>query len=179
VLAWDGRKSGRRSLYNGTAGLRLRFRRSRRVVPATLVAVALCALAFSGCSYKLASLVSSDDGDPPQSTGTIAATPANAAAKTPTQAELDLAYARVAVSRVLSRGGTDGSDASVAWQNPQSGARGNIMPLASAYSEAGLACRDFLASYMHGESHDWLEGAACRNASGTWEVRRLKPLKPS
>jgi len=94
--------------------------------------------------------------------------------KSPPQAELDLAYARAAIAEVLSRGN---KDASVPWQNPQTGARGNITPLANSYSEAGLACRDFLASYMHGESQDWLEGAACRTASGNWQVKRLKPLK--
>jgi surface antigen len=92
------------------------------------------------------------------------------------QAELDLAYARAAAADALSRGSRE---ASLPWQNPHSGARGNITPLATSYSEAGMACRDFLASYMHGESHDWLEGAACRTASGTWEIKRLKPLKSS
>jgi hypothetical protein len=38
-----------------------------------------------------------------------------------------------------------------------------------------MACRDFLASYMHGEAQDWLEGTACRTA-GNWQVKRLKPL---
>ena len=42
-----------------------------------------------------------------------------------------------------------------------------------------MACRNFLASYMHGGSQDWLEGAACQTASGSWEIRRLKPLKSS
>jgi surface antigen len=139
-----------------------------------LVAI-LCAFALSGCSYKLASLVSGDDNEP-QSTGTIgSAFPSGTLSKSSPQAEVDLAYARAAASEVLSRGS---KDASVPWQNPQSGARGNVMPLATSYSEAGTACRDFLASYIHGESHDWLEGAACRTAGGTWQVKRLKPLKP-
>jgi surface antigen len=99
-----------------------------------------------------------------------------APSKSSSQAELDLAYARAAAAEALSRGSRD---ASLPWQNPHSGARGNITPLATSYSEAGMACRDFLASYMHGESQDWLEGAACRTASGAWEVRRLKPLKSS
>ncbi len=111
----------------------------------------LCALAVSGCSYKLASLVSTEENEP-QSTGTIS-TPASAPLETLSasspQAELDLAYARAAVAEVLSRGG---KDASVPWRNPQSGARGNVTPLATSYSEAGMACRDFLASYIHGES---------------------------
>jgi surface antigen len=138
----------------------------------------LCALAVSGCSYKLASLVAADENER-QSTGTIKA-PASASLDTlsasSAQAELDLAYARAAVAEVLSRGG---KDASVPWRNPQSGARGNVTPLATSYSEAGIACRDFLASYIHGESQDWLEGAACRTINGAWQVRRLKPLRSS
>ena len=135
----------------------------------------LCALAVSGCSYKLASLVSTDENEP-QSTGTINSPTPDAASTSSPQAELDLAYARAAVAEVLSRGG---KDASVPWRNPQSGARGNVTPLATSYSEAGMACRDFLASYIHGESQDWLEGAACRTTSGAWQVRRLKPLRSS
>ena len=138
----------------------------------------LCALAVSGCSYKLASLVSTDENEP-QSTGTINS-PTSASFDTLStsspQTELDLAYARAAVAEVLSRGG---KDASVPWRNPQSGARGNVTPLATSYSEAGMACRDFLASYIHGESQDWLEGAACRTINGAWQVRRLKPLRSS
>jgi hypothetical protein len=135
----------------------------------------LCALAVSGCSYKLASLVSTDENEP-QSTGTINSPTPDAASTSSPQVELDLAYARAAVAEVLSRGG---KDTSVPWRNPQSGARGNVTPLATSYSEAGMACRDFLASYIHGESQDWLEGAACRTMSGAWQVRRLKPLRSS
>jgi surface antigen len=131
--------------------------------------------AVSGCSYQLASLVSSD-GSAPQVTGTINPS-AKASSDTPSkgssQAELDLAYAR---AEALSR---SSRDASLPWQNPRSGAGGNITPLATSYSEAGMDCRDFLGSYMHGDAQDWLEGAACRAASGRWEVRRLKPLKSS
>lgn len=142
------------------------------------LAAMLCALAVAGCSYKLASLVSTDKNEP-QSTGTISS-PASASLDTLSasspQTELDLAYARAAAAEVLARGG---NDASVPWRNPQSGARGNVTPLATSYSEAGMACRDFLASYIHGESHDWLEGAACRTTNGAWQVRRLKPLRSS
>jgi surface antigen len=81
----------------------------------------------------------------------------------------------------LARGSKDASvkDESVPWENPQTGAGGNITPLATAYSEGGLPCRDFFASYMHGGSHDWLQGAACRDVHGIWEVKRLKPLGSS
>jgi surface antigen len=138
------------------------------------VTAVLSALAVSGCSYRLSSLGSKDDGDPP-TTGSIAAPagpPVEVSGASP-RAEVDLAYARAAASDALARGG---KDASVPWQNPQTGAGGNITPLATSYTEGGLPCRDFLASYVHGGSQDWLQGAACRTAGGSWEVRRLKPL---
>jgi 17 kDa outer membrane surface antigen len=137
----------------------------------------LVALASSGCTYRLASLSSKDEADL-QPTGSIVR-PADHVvpiAEAPEPAALDLVYARAAASDVLARGGTDSS---VPWQNPQTGAGGNITPLASSYTEGGLPCRDFLTSYVHGGSQDWLQGAACRTSGGTWEVRRLKPLKPS
>ena len=56
---------------------------------------------------------------------------------------------------------------------------GNITPLATAYSEGGVPCRDFLASYAHGGAEAWLQGEACRTSQGNWEVRSLKPLKRS
>jgi hypothetical protein len=187
VLVCDGREACRRSrslsLYNRTAVLRLcgrtgrpsPRRRSRRAWPAAIFAV-LCAVTVSGCSYRLASLVSTDNSDP-QATSAVAspstAAPGDHSASSP-RVELDLAYARMAISNVLLHGG---KDASVPWQNPQTGAGGNIMPLATSYSEAGMPCRDFLASYVHGESQDWLQGAACRTSHGTWEVKRLKSLK--
>jgi surface antigen len=134
--------------------------------------VALSALGLGGCSYRLASLNAKSESDPP--TGSIAG-PAGraAAARAAPRSDVDLAYARAAASDALARGG---KDSSVPWQNPETGAGGNITPLATSYTEGGLPCRDFLASYMHGGSQDWLQGAACRTAAGEWEVRRLKPL---
>ena len=185
MLACDGREACRqsRSLYNRTAALRLcrwtgrrsPWRRTRGARPGAILA-ALCAVTVSGCAYQLGSLVSSDNSDP-QAIGAVAA-PSTAAAGDQSalspRVELDLAYARTAISNVLLHGG---KDTSVPWQNPQTGAGGNIMPLATSYSEAGMPCRDFLASYVHGESQDWLQGAACRTTHGTWEVKRLKSLK--
>ena len=60
-------------------------------------------------------------------------------------AEADLAIARAAASEVLAKGG---KDTSMPWENPQTGARGTITPLTSAYSQDGATCRDFLASYV-------------------------------
>lgn len=141
------------------------------------MAAIVSALAVSGCSYRLASLVAQDDSDA-MPTGSIAqpAAPVLPVAIPSGPAEADLAYARAAASSVLASGG---KDASVPWRNPQSGATGNITPLDTSYSEDGHPCRDFLASYLHGPAQDWLQGAACRSSSGAWEVTRLTPLKPS
>jgi surface antigen len=90
--------------------------------------------------------------------------------------ENDLAYARVAASDVLAHGD---KGSSVPWRNPDTGAGGNITPLATASVEDGQSCRGFLASYVHGDSQDWLEGSACRSGKGNWEVKSLKPLRQS
>ena len=92
-----------------------------------------------------------------------------------TPSEVDLAYARAVAADVLARGG---KDSSIPWENPHTGAGGNITPLAASYSEGAFTCRDFLASYVRGRS----AGLAARcepaaRASGKWEVKSLKPLK--
>jgi len=141
------------------------------------VAVVLCGLATGGCTYQLHSLLAKDDADG-DVTGSISR-PGEAGGRTADAApaaETDLAYARAAASDALAR---SGKDASVPWQNPNTGAGGNITPLASSYTEGGASCRDFLASYAHGGTEDWLQGAACRTSQGNWEVKSLKPLKHS
>ena len=75
----------------------------------------------------------------------------------------DLVYARAAATDVLTRGG---KDASAPWENPRTGARGTVTPIASAYSQDGQTCRDFLASYVNGSSQSWLQGEACKRDKG-------------
>ena len=77
---------------------------------------------------------------------------------------------------MLNRGG---KDASQPWENPRSGARGTVTTIAAAYTQGGQTCRDFLASYVNGNSQAWLQGEACKLAKGAWEVRTLKPWKRS
>ena len=90
--------------------------------------------------------------------------------------DADLAFARAAVTEVLSRGG---KDASQPWENPRSGARGTVTPIAAAYTQDGHTCRDFLASYVSGSAQAWMQGEACKYDKGAWEVRSLKPWKRS
>ena len=86
--------------------------------------------------------------------------------------ESDLAFARNAASDVLTKGDKDSSQP---WENPETGARGSVTPLAQAYSSDGRTCRDFLASYVNGTSESWLQGAACQSGHGRWEIHTLKP----
>ena len=130
------------------------------------------ALAGGGCSlaYRLDTTPGKRDGadqaDTPRSV------PSNAATEMPS--ESDLAMARAAVSEVLIKGAS-----SVPWENPRTGARGTVTPLASLYSQNGISCRDFLASFVKNGSESWLQGAACRAKRGTWEVRNLRPWSNS
>ncbi len=127
-------------------------------------------LALGGCSYQLGSMLGKDE-DKGKPTGALAA-------ETPPAAELaadpDLSYARAAVAEALAKGG---KTRSTPWENPRTGARGMVTPIASAYTQDGFQCRDFLASYVLGGTESWLEGEACRIHQGRWEVRSLKPWK--
>jgi surface antigen len=86
----------------------------------------------------------------------------------------DLAVARAAIAEALARGG---KDVSMPWENPATGARGTITPLAAAYIQDGTTCRDFLASYVRSGNESWLQGEACRSHKGRWEVRHMKPWR--
>jgi len=92
----------------------------------------------------------------------------------PAPTEGDLAFARNAASDVLTRGDKDSSQP---WENPETGARGSVTPVAQAYFSEGRTCRDFLASYVNGRSESWLQGAACQSGQGRWEIHTLKPWK--
>jgi len=166
-VTWVGTRQVRGSRYKGWRGPSL-WRGA-----ATGAAVVL-AVASGGCSisYQLDSFFGGDKSDV---TGSIKPAPGTGqSGDLPPDA--DLAYARAAVSEILTRGG---KDASLPWENPHTGARGTITPLASAYSEKGTTCRDFLASYVKGKSEAWLQGEACKQRKGVWQVRSLKPWKSS
>ena len=154
-------------LYSGCARARL-----WRGLP---LAAAL-ALACGGCSVSTGQFDSLFGGsDKSETTGSITPPPgAKEVAELPPAG--DLAFARAAASDVLTRGGTN---ASAPWENPRTGARGTVTPIASAYTQDGQTCRDFLASYVSGASQAWMQGEACKHDKGVWEVRALKPWKRS
>jgi len=136
-------------------------------------AVAL-ALTLSGCSfsYQLDNLFANKADGAAANTGSLRLVTPKPTTEAP--AEADLAIARAAASEVLSKGG---NDVSMPWENPTTGARGTVTPLASAYSQDGVTCRDFLASYVKNGTESWLHGAACRAERGKWVVRNLRPWK--
>jgi surface antigen len=153
---------------------------------APLGAVIVLSLAASGCAMSghLGNLFgSAGDADAQavtraEATGSIgqgARDGRNALASAPPDA--DLASAKAAAADVLARGG---KDMSAPWENPRTGARGTVTPIAVAYTHEGMTCRDFLASHVTGAgSQAWLQGEACKGSKGQWEVRTLKPWKRS
>ena len=162
--------ASRQPRYSSTVFLHL-WRLRARGLPACGLALSLLG---GGCSfsYQLGSLFEKKEAA--DSTGSIAPAapvlPASEAA-----GDTDLAYARAAASEVLSRGS---KDASLPWENPRTGARGTVTPIAAAYSQDGLVCHDFLASYVRQGSEAWLQGEACQQ-EGQWEVRSMRPWKRS
>jgi len=173
------RRAFRTSLYSGTVGASLR-------------SAAVLALAWSlgGCavSGSLIAKQSKDEAkvyanetayaneDPTGSVATPPATPVSAStAGLPS--ETDLVFARLAIVDVLTRGS---KEISSPWENPSSGARGTVTPIASAYAKNGATCRDFLASYLRRQGKEtWMQGEACRAKHGAWEVRSLRPWSRS
>ena len=158
--------ASRRVRYNG----RSRSRIWRALLPVAGLALALPSGACS-FSYQLGSLFGHDSKS--DVTGSIAssAQPAQTAA---VPAETDLDYARAAATQALA---IDGKTTSVPWENPQTGARGTVTPIASAYTQDGFICRDFLASYVRQGTESWLQGEGCRVHQGKWEIRALRPWK--
>jgi len=156
-------------LYSGCAPARL-----WRVLP--LAGALTLALAGGGCTLPTSQFDSLFGGtDTADTTGAITPPP-GAKGVTQMPPDGDLAYARAAASDVLARGG---KDASAPWENPRTGARGTVTPIASAYTQDGQTCRDFLASYVSGTSQSWMQGEACKLDKGVWEIRALKPWKRS
>ncbi len=131
----------------------------------------LIGLSTGGCSFSR--------GDGPfakmsenEVTGSI-----KQAGEPPAPTDSDLAFARNAASDVLTKGDKDSSQP---WQNPETGARGSVTPLAQSYAnDEGRTCRDFLASYVNGKTENWLQGSACHNGDGHWEIHTLKPWRQS
>ena len=163
------RPAPRRLRYKGTRKARLWRLRAQAIA----LALALGA-ATNGCSYKLDSVFGKDEK--PDQTASLRPAPAPAQTAAATPSEHDLAYAKAAAAVVLA---SSEKDASQPWENPGTGARGTVTPIADAYTQDGFTCRDFLASYVRDGAESWLQGDACRIHQGKWTVRHMRPLKRS
>jgi len=170
IAGVPGRVSVLRSDMHSYRGC-LTARLWRRLPAATFTF--MMALSVGGCSfsYQLDNLFAKKDNS-----GLTGALQQPAAPALKPVADLppegDLIIARAAVSEVMSKGG---KDASVSWENPQTGGRGTVTPIATARNEDGVTCHEFLASFEREGTSSWMQGEACRANKGKWEVRTLKP----
>jgi 17 kDa outer membrane surface antigen len=179
-------RTNRLPLYSGTAVTSLRLGVSLGVILA-------CGLMASGCAVSggmgnlfakgkasdapvqgnvQASALTNEEVTGSTNAPTLRASAAVATSGLPS--ETDLVFARMAIVEVLKRGS---KEASAPWENPSSGARGTVTPIANAYARDGATCHDFLASYIRrGSPESWMQGQACRAGKrDVWEVRSLRP----
>jgi hypothetical protein len=140
-------------------------------LPAVAIALALPA---GGCSfsYQLGSLF--EDAPKSEATGSIAPSASPTGPAADVAADNDLFYARAAATEALA---SERKTTSVPWENPRTGARGMVTPIASSYTQDGLVCRDFLASYVRQGAESWLQGEGCLVGTRKWEVRVMRPRK--
>jgi surface antigen len=132
----------------------------------TAVLAATIGLSFAACTMPdLSTSLGRDDGD---TTGSIAG---EMFGTTGIISSTDLVAARVAATASLD---SNAGKASAQWDNPLTGAHGAVTPVAATYLDGNAECRDFLSSYRRDTAEAWLQGQACRNNSGTWEVRSIK-----
>jgi surface antigen len=157
----------RKPRYKATRKARLWRLRAKAIALALTLGAAT-----SGCSYKLDSL----SGKAEDHTASLRPAAQAAAPQAANPSDSDLAHAKAAAAAVVAS--TD-KGASVPWENPRTGARGSVSPIADAYTQDGFQCRDFLASYIRDGAESWLQGDACRIHQGKWTVRKMRPLKRS
>ncbi len=149
------------------------------------VAAGLLSMVLGGCSMQLSSLLPGGVSDSGPTvirtvnndvTGSIPLQMANANANTMGMSAIDWPHAQAALKEALTR--TD-EGPSVPWDNPASGARGTVTPIAAAFVKDGVSCRNFIASHVKDAIETWSEGQACRVGEKTWEVKSIKPLRKS
>ena len=163
------RRASRSPTYSGTKPSR--HHRKVLALAASLVAF------LGGCSMstQLENLFRKKDGEDAYAKADVTGSVARPLASG-LPPETDLIYARAAIAEVLNR---NGKDLSAPWENPRSGARGTVTPIASNYSQDGSTCHDFLASHVVNGTESWMRGEACRLAGkgAKWEVRTMRPWK--
>jgi surface antigen len=93
-----------------------------------------------------------------------------------TLSPVDWAVAKSALREVLARGEAGSGQP---WENPTTGVRGTVTPVASIYEKDGFPCRNFIVSGVRDGHESWYEGTACRIHRGNWDVVSTRPLQKS
>jgi surface antigen len=180
--------SNERSTYHGSAA----FGASRNILALAL------AVAMAGCSMSFPSLLGEKDSDksPPSAgisagfdsrsekdgkadsdiTGSLPLQLAGAASAKGALSPVDWAIAKSALREVLGRGEAGSSQP---WENPTTGTRGTVTPVAAIYEKDGFPCRNFIVSGVRDGRESWYEGTACRIHRGNWDVTTTRPLQKS
>ena len=114
--------------------------------------------------------------DAKEATGSVAASEKTSKPSSDRMDGADWTLATAALREALAKG-DDGN--SIPWQNPATGTRGTVTPVASAFVQEGFACRNFLASHVGHGRENWFEGTACRVHRGQWDVKTTRPLQRS
>jgi surface antigen len=146
-------------------------------------AALIVATAVSGCSSSLPSLFGEEKSpqvarsenvtaDPKDVTGSLAL----ASGAKNSMSPVDWNIAKSALRDCLGRAD---AGASQPWENPTSGARGTVTPVAAIYEKNGFACRNFIVSHVRDSKESWFEGTACRVHRGQWDVTSSRPLQKS
>jgi surface antigen len=150
-------------------------RPSRRRPLALLAPVALMLAApLGGCaiSTQLGPIFGMGGDDSP-STGSI--TPRDQRFSNMMTDE-DWTRARAAVDVALSEP-PDGKPSP--WENPASGLKGTVTPVASAYAADRQTCHAFVANLVESAATHWYQGRACRTPeAATWTVVETSTWTP-
>ena len=129
---------------------------------------------LAGCSVSMpiASVMGHDD----DVTGTIVKTPPK-----PPHALLsadmdpeDWRRAKAAMGVALD---PQGAGTAVDWANPATGAKGTFTPVAKAYPTDVKVCRAFIAKIDLKKADSAVQGTACVDKAGEWEVTESHPWK--
>jgi surface antigen len=65
------------------------------------------------------------------------------------------------------------------WDNPKSGTKGTFIAIGEPFPGMSGPCRAFHADIDRQATDKALEGTACANRSGEWQVTEVKPAKQS
>jgi surface antigen len=181
-----GKGSNGRSAYHGSAAFGA----------SPILALALAA-AMAGCSMSFPSLLGDKGGDKSAAsthaasdskfeksgraddgdiTGSLPLQPPASANAKGVLSPVDWAIAKSALREVLGRAQAGSSQP---WENPTTGARGTVTPVAAIYDKDGFPCRNFIVSGVRDGRETWYEGTACRIHRGNWDVVMTRPLQKS